>query len=122
MTFLTTPVFAVMFGAFMLCAETCDHFDAIARLAWLDMPIHDWTAAGLLISVGVVRRRGYQAVAWAFMLSLLFGAFFAHFSEWLAPTGPDGWIPERVVFPILVGLNILAACGLIGTLARTTRG
>jgi hypothetical protein len=71
MTFLAKPSVAVGFGAVMLCAETCDHWDEIARLDWLSMPLHDWTAALLLIAVGVVHRRDYRAIAWAFMLSLL---------------------------------------------------
>ena len=116
MTFLATPSVAVVFGAFMLCTETCLHFDAIARLDWLNMPVHDWTAAGLLIAVGVVHRRDFQAIAWAFMLSLLFGAFFGHLAEWLRPTEPDGWIPERVVFPILSALIVIAFLGLVSTL------
>ena len=103
----------------MLCAETCDHFDAIARLDWRNMPLHDWTAACLLVAVWFVRRRDFQAIAWAFMLSLLFGAFFGHFAEWLSPTAPDGWIPERIVFPNVVLLNVTALCALAGTL--TTR-
>ena len=120
MTFLAKPSIAVVFGAFMLCTETCDHFDSIARLDWLNMPLYDWTAAGLLIAVGAVHRRDFQATAWAFMLSLLFGAFFGHFAEWLAPTEPDGWIPEQVVFPILIVLIAIAFVGLVATL-RTRR-
>jgi hypothetical protein len=114
---------SVVFGAFMLCTETCDHFDAIARGDWLNMPIHDWTAAGLLVMAGVGSQRGwgerraFRAVAWAFMLSLLFGAFFGHLAEWLAPTEPAGWIPERVVFPVLIALNGIAILALVGTLA-----
>ena len=50
------------------------------------------------------------------MLSLLFGAFFGHFAEWLAPTEPDGWISERIVFPILIVLIVVAFLGLVGTL------
>jgi hypothetical protein len=116
MTFLAKPSVAVGFGAVMLCAETCDHWDEIARLDWLSMPLHDWTAALLLIAVGVVHRRDYRAIAWAFMLSLLFGAFFGHLEQRLGPPEPDAWIPERIVFPILVVLNLIALFGLIGTL------
>jgi len=46
----------------------------------------------------------------------LFGAFFGHLELWLGPPDPDAWIPERIVFPILVVLNIIALLGLIGTL------
>jgi hypothetical protein len=115
MTLLAKPAVAVVFGAFMLCTETCDHFDAIAKLDWLNMPLHDWTAAGLLISVGVVHRRDYQVIAWAFMLSLLFGAFFGHFQAWLSPTEGDDWLSERVVFPALIALIVIATCALVGT-------
>lgn len=120
MTFLAKPSTAVMFGAFMFCAETCNHFDSITRLEWLNMPLHDWTAAGLLIAVGGVHRRDYQATAWAFMLSLLFGAFFGHFAEWLGPTEPDGWIPQRIVFPMLIVLVAIAFLGLVSTLRART--
>jgi hypothetical protein len=116
MTFFSMPAVAVVFGAFMLCTETCLHFEEIARLDWLDMPVHDWIAAGLLIAVGRIHRRDFQAVAWAFMFSLLFGAFFGHLAEWLHPTEPDGWMPERVVFPILSALNVIALLGLVSTL------
>jgi hypothetical protein len=116
MTFLAKPSVAVGFGAFMLCAETCDHWNEIASLNWVNMPLHDWTAAFLLIAVGVVHRQDFQAMAWAFMLSLLFGAFFGHLERWLGPPEPDAWIPERIVFPTLVALNVIALLGLVGTL------
>ena len=116
MTFLAKPSAAVGFGAFMLCVETCDHWSEIASLTWMNMPLHDWTAAVLLIAVGAVHRQDFQAMAWAFMLSLLFGAFFGHLDLWLGRPEPDAWIPERIVFPILVVLNIIALLGLIGTL------
>jgi len=83
------------------------------------MPLYDWTAAGLLLAVGVVERRDYRAIAWAFMLSLLFGAFFGHLDEWLTPTEPDGWLSERIVFPALVALIVIALLALISTF--TTR-
>jgi hypothetical protein len=55
-------------------------------------------------------------MAWAFMLSLLFGALFGHPELWLGPPEPDVWIPERIVFPILVALNVIALLGLVSTL------
>ena len=122
MTVLAKPSVAVGFGAFMLCAETCDHWNEIASVNWLSMPLHDWTAAFLLIAVGVVHRQDFQAMAWAFMLSLLFGAFFSHLESWLGPPEPDAWIPEQIVFPILVVLLFVALFGLIATLrVRTER-
>src|SRR5215510_7216475 len=87
MTILAKPSVAVGFGAFMLCAETCDHWTEIAHLNWLSMPLYDWTAAFLLIAVAMVHRQDFQATAWAFMLSLLFGAFFGHLESWLGPPG-----------------------------------
>lgn len=120
MKWLAHPSLAVLFGAFMLCEETCDHFEAITRGDWRNMPIHDWTAAGLLIGVGVSRvrfeRRDYQAVAWAFMLSLLVGAFFGHLGEWGTPSEPDDWISERVVLTALVVLIGIASGALLSTL------
>ena len=113
---LARPSVAVTFGAFMLCTETCDHWKAIAGLNWVDMPLYDWTAALLLMVVGVVNRRDFQATAWAFMLSLLFGAFFGHLESWLGPPDADAWIPERIVFPVLVLLNVIALFSLVGTL------
>jgi amino acid transporter len=110
------PSIAIVFGAFMLCTETGDDFDAIVRLDWRDMPLYEWTAAGLLIAAGFVRRRDYQAVAWAFMLSLLVGAFFGHLGEWLAPTEPEGWLPERIVLPVLIVLIGFALSALVSTL------
>jgi len=122
MTFLAKPSVAVGFGAFIVCAETCDHWHAIAGLSWLNMPLHDWTAGLLLMAVPVVRGRAYQAAAWAFMLSLLVGAFFGHLELFLGPPEPDATIPERIVFPVLVVLNLIALLSLIGTLwpRRTT--
>ena len=116
MTFLAKPAVAVGFGAFMLCVETCDHWSEIASLNWGTIPWHDWTAAILLMTVGVVHRQDFQAMAWAFMLSLLFGALFGHLELWLGPPEPDVWIPERIVFPILVALNVIALLGLVSTL------
>ena len=83
---------------------------------WVTIPWHDWTAAILLMTVGVVHRQDFQAMAWAFMLSLLFGALFGHLELWLGPPEPDVWIPERIVFPILVALNVIALLGLVSTL------
>jgi hypothetical protein len=47
---------------------------------------------------------------------LLFGVFFLHLESWLGPREPDVWIPEQIVFPILVALNVIALLGLIATL------
>ena len=120
MSFLAKPSAAVGFGAFMLCVETCDHWGEIATLNWLSMPLHDWTAAFLLIAVGVVHRQDFRATAWAFMLSLLFGAIFGHLESLLGTPDPSLWIPEQIVFPILVALNVIALLGLIATLRLRT--
>ena len=36
-------------------------------------------------------RRQYQAVAWGFMLSLLFGALLSQLQEWLTPPNDVEW-------------------------------
>ena len=46
----------------------------------------------------------------------MFGAFFGHLESWLGPPEPDVWIPEQIVFPMLVALNVIALLGLIATL------
>ena len=125
MRVLALPIFAIVFGAFILCAETCLHVESILSPSnWSDLPIHDWIAGGLLVYSGVVSRRDwrrgqpYQAVAWGFMSSLLVGAFVAHWEEWSSQPQSDGWISQPAFIVILAGLLALSVGALMGTLAR----
>lgn len=119
------PALAVIFGAFILCAETCLHFESIIQPAsLLDLPWHDLAAGALLLHAGLVRRanrsRGhvYLAAAWGFMASLLAGAVLAHAEELSAPAAPDEWIPAPLFFGILVVLFLVSAAALISTVRQ----
>jgi uncharacterized membrane protein (DUF485 family) len=62
-------------------------------------------------------RRQYQGVAWAFMLSLLFGAFVSYAQEWLTPPNVVEWgISEGLFVGIILTLAAIALCGLVATL------
>lgn len=118
------PLLAIVFGAFILCTETCLHFDSILNpSSWIDLPIHDWLAGVFLIWSGVISRRDwthgrpYQAAAWAFILSLLVGAFVAHWEEWSLGEPGGEWISAGAFVGILAGLVVVAAGGLVSTLA-----
>ena len=91
---------AIVFGAFMLCAETCLHAESFlaAGATAFELPFYDWTAGVFLLTAGVLSqrswtltRRQYQAVAWGFMLSLLFGALVSQLQEWLTPPNEAEW-------------------------------
>ena len=118
-------MFAIAFGVFLICAETCRHIEDALALPrdWLSLPFHDWIAGSLLVYAGVLSRRDwnggrcFQAVAWGFMLSLLVGSFFAHLEEWSSQPKTSGWISEGALMGILAALLVLALGGLIGTLA-----
>jgi hypothetical protein len=122
---LAHPIVAVVFGAFILCAETCQHMgDILAPSAWTDLPLTDWFAGAFLVYGGValrrnpVRGRTVQAAAWGFMCSLLATAFVAHWQEWRTQVTPsDGSIPAGVFMAILSGLLIVSVLGLFSTLA-----
>ena len=75
---------------------------SLARLDWRHFAHHGRRRAS----------QDFQAMAWAFMLSVLFGDL----ELWLGPPEPDAWISEQIVFPILVMLNVITLLGLIGTL------
>ena len=117
------PIVAIIFGAFILCAEACLHFESIVRPAsFLDLPWHDWVAGALLLHAGVIRRanrsRGnaYLAGAWGYMTSLLAAAVIAHAEELSAPPSPEDWIPARMFFGILVVLLLVSATALVATI------
>lgn len=126
MKYFARPGVAIGFGAFMLCAETCLHAESFlaADAAAFELPLYDWTAGVFLLSAGVMSqrswtltRRQYQAVAWAFMLSLLFGALVPSVHEWLTP--PDvveGGISEGLFVAIILALVVIALCGLVSTM------
>ena len=130
MRYFARPGVAIGFGAFMLCAETCLHADSVlaAGAAPLELPLYDWTAGGFLLVAGVLSqrawtlpRRQYQAVAWGFMLSLLFGALIGHVDEWLRPPNVPEWgIPEGPFVIIILTLVVIALFGLVSTLKRET--
>ena len=114
---LAHPTVALVFGAFMLCAETCLHLEDILHPgSWLDLPWHDWLAGALLVWSGLNRRRLYQAAAWGFMTSLLMAAFLGHWRDWTAPPQPDEWISSRAFLAILAVLLVLSLCSLVATL------
>jgi hypothetical protein len=121
MGFFARPALAVAFGAFILCAETCLHFEEITHPAsWIDLPIHDWLAGVFLVWSGLKSRRAwnwgrpYQAAAWAFMASLLLGAFVSHWEEWTIVGSADAWATAFV--GTLAVLLVMAVGGLVGTL------
>lgn len=131
MTYFAKPTVAIAFGAFMLCAETCLHADALqqATVAPLALPLYDWAAGLFLLGAGVLSRRDwsfthrqYQAAAWAFMLSLLTGAFISQLNDWLTPpTEPPSWgISETGFVVIIAALTVIAVCGLITTIGSAT--
>ena len=117
------PIVAIIFGAFILCAETCLHFESIIQPAsLLDLPWHDWAAGAMLLHAGIVRRarrlRGhvYLAAAWGFMTSLVGAAVLAHAEELSAPSSPDEWIPAPAFFAILFILFLVSTSALIATI------
>ena len=125
MNYFAKPAVAIGFGVFYLCAETCLHAEEVLRFASrpLDLPVYDWSAGGFLLVAGVMSlrewstvRRQYQAVAWAFMLSLLVGASFSILSEWLTPPDESGWLSEGGFLVVVVTMSIIALCSLISTL------
>jgi hypothetical protein len=124
--YFAKPGVAMAFGAFMLCAETCLHADSFlaADATAFELPLYDWTAGVFLLTAGVMShrswtwtRRQYQAVAWAFMLSLLVGALVSFVQEWLTPPDVIEWgISEGMFVGIILTLAAIALCGLVATL------
>ena len=125
------PWVAMLFGAFIVGIEACDHFDSIVGLpkTWPDLPLYDWIAGILLVWTAVLSRRDwtmrreYQTVAWAFMSSLLIGSVYGHLGDWLTrPSSANtDSIPRGALVGILIALNAIALCGLIGTLTARDR-
>ena len=123
---LAKPVIAIVFGAFMLCAETCLHADSWlhVRTQWPDLPLHDWAAGGFLFIAGIASQRDwsgrwpYQATAWGFMLSLLIGALFGHFADWLSPPDTVDWFSEGTFVILIAALTVVAFGATLATLSR----
>lgn len=125
MRFFSRPAVAIVFGGFIACAETCLHFDdIISASSWTDLPLHDWLAAGLLVWSGSISIRSWQdgrpylIAGWAFMASLLIGAFVAHWAELFRPAEAAEWIPVGAFVAILGGLMLVSVCGLFASIAR----
>ena len=126
---LAHPWLAVGLGLFMLCAETCLHFgDIVSPTSWVDLPIHDWIAGGLLVYGGVSAKRDWlsgraiQAAGWGFMSSLLVAAFVAYWEEWQAPSAGDSeWLSAGSFLLITAVLMVTSLAALVGTLSTRSR-
>ena len=125
MNYLAKPAVAIAFGAFVLCAETCLHAESLLQFATrpLELPVYDWSAGGLLLTAGLLsrregspRRRQLQAVAWAFMLSLLVGASFSMLGEWGTPPDEGEWLSEGAFLSVVGTMTIVALLALIMTM------
>jgi hypothetical protein len=129
MTFFANPILAIGFGAFLLCAETCLHFESLLALpgSWLSLPIHDWVAGGFLLYGGVRSQREwstgrlYQLAAWAFNASLLCGAFLGYLEDWSAGARAEDWLSERALVIIIGFLFAISLCALVSTMTVTSR-
>ena len=117
------PLLALGFGAFILCAETCNHFDDIVHPSqWYDLPLHDWSAGLFLVGAGIVTRRDavtgrpWQAAAWAYMVSLLTGAFLAHWEARSVEPVTDDWLSPGVLLGIIGALLTIGTSALLATL------
>ena len=94
-----------------------------AGAAPFELPFYDWTAGVFLLTTGVLSqrswslsRRQYQAVAWGFMLSLLFGALLSQLQESLTPPDDVAWgMSEGAFLAIILTLVVIALCGLVST-------
>lgn len=126
MTLLARPIVAFVFGAFLVCAETCLHFESLLSLpqSWLSLPIYDWVAGSFLIYAGVRSERDwrtgrlYLVAAWAFNASLMCGAFFAHLEEWSSQVPAEGWISDRALLIIIGVLFAVSLGGLVSTIRQ----
>jgi hypothetical protein len=50
------------------------------------------------------------------MFSLLVGASFELFGEWLTPPNEHDWLSEGAFLAIVVTMALIAACGVFSTL------
>jgi hypothetical protein len=121
---LATPLVALWFGGFFLCAETCDHLDVLLTPLrnWSSLPFYDWLAGLFLVAAAMHSRRDWEngrallAAAWGFDLSLMVGAFIDHVVDWNTPVPGNGLVSEHAHLVIIAILGAVAVCALIGTL------
>jgi len=113
MSFCARPMFAVGFGAFLVCGDTCLHLE-------------DWPAGFFLLYGAIVSRRNwvsgrpYQAAAWGFNSHLLFASFLANLEDWSSSHATEhGWISDRALVVIVGVMLALALGGLVSTLVST---
>ena len=131
MSFFAKPIFAVWFAAFLLCADACLHVGD-----WLLLPGHwallpslldDWPAA-IFLAYGALRSerdwglgRPYQAAAWGFNASLMFGVFIGSLEDWSSSQqAVEGWISGGAFVILVTIVFALALCGLVSTLVLTS--
>jgi hypothetical protein len=123
MTSPASPIVALVFGAFFLCAATCANFDYIASSPLEVVP--DWVAGGLLVGAALLSHRHwpsgrvYQIAAWAFMTSLLFASMVGNLEEWLAGSrdaDATGLVPMSQG-TYLAAVAALFSASLIGLIA-----
>ena len=131
MTYLSSPVAALVFGLVFLCAVTCAHFDELSTAPLSVVP--DWAAGVFLVGAAVAGRRDwtegrvYQVAAWAFTASLLFASTVGNFEEWQAAPeqgGASGLVSmsQGTYLAIVTALFLVALVGLIASLrARGAR-
>jgi hypothetical protein len=130
MTLFATPMLAIGFGAFLLCAETCLHLDEVlTRQSWLALPIYDWATGLFLVYSGVRSRREwatgrlYQIAGWAFNVSLLGGAFLGTLEEWTSGTPvAEEWFSAEVFLTIIAFLFAVSVCALASTMMTSGAG
>jgi len=113
MSFCARPMFAVGFGAVLVCGDTCLHLE-------------DWPAGFFLLYGAIVSRRNwvsgrpYQAAAWGFNSHLLFASFLANLEDWSSSHATEhGWISDRALVVIVGVMLALALGGLVSTLVST---
>ena len=132
MNFFARPTFALGFGLFLVCGDTCLHLEDWAGLPghWASLPflLDDWPAGLFLVYSGVRSRRNwvsgrpYQAAAWGVNAQLLFGALLGNLETWSSSQAPaHDWISDREIVAIIAVMFALALCGLASTLVSTSR-
>ena len=134
MTFLNRPALAMAFGAFMLCAETCNHFEdlLVARSNLLALPWYDWASGVFLVYAAIQSRRDWvtgrsiQIAAWAFVLSLLSHALFRELEGWISHSpdavGSGGLVPiPETPYVLIIGFLSVVAFGALVSTIRASR-